>query len=1636
MSSSSQDDLLAHQYELLRSLSRDEFAEVFEARDAVSGASVLVKREICEEPARSSAFQSPLVREFLMLSHLKHGALPEAVDLLALDSGERCLVTSNWDHHSRLKVWAQTQPDLDACLVWWDSLLSALEYLHAVGVIHGEMTTESAGVRIASGSGLAEACLTDLHRASWDVPGLLGSHAGAAGGRALGTSQAQHARDVYGAASILLWLLVSAHLGEPARPEPTRASLGRIRSFIPEALHNALHRMLLGDELSRPATVRDIRALMLAEGAWSFGQPALQIRAPDSRGVIPRRSVTRHLVGLLDGLRDRPGRLIVLVGAAGSGKTCLGRLCEVYTRARGFRYISGAIRMPGSEHAVLREFPDMPTRQGALPESLQDHTGPGSTAGSPADEEAVPPLEEATVCFIDDLDRLGRDDLAKLIEALCAAEFTGFPMSAVASCSVLPVALMEELGCALGAEGSLSLNTSGSGSPVDVHRLEVMEVDEVRILLGELLSRPISQDLADWITAKAGGSPLLASELVAAVVRSNGLTDGLGGVILKQDVADRLCVPASVASILEDQVRALGQDEAVVAKIASLGPGVNLGIIEAVTGLTSPQAQRAVNDLGSRGILKVGDEQSGLTFQHDLLRDVIYSSMSASERQRLHGAVSCALQTTPEERVTSPQYQATMAWHLYRSATPPKALEPAIAAASAYEDSGQAARALEYLTIAEELTVGADVRNESLRVISDLYSRLGRASDCSRVLARLLRNLEAEGAASIEEILKIECALGRSLTLGGDAQGALDVLHRASRRAVRLGDAKWVSRVSNGMAAVHQMRGEFSSIDAIADSNVALLEGSCDYESLSASCNVKGNAQSAFCNWHSAVDWYDKSAQYALLAEMPRLARAAICNKGLALMYLGAWDDSDRCFDRVVAMTCADADPYAVEMLGLNKGTLFQRRGALREAAGAFREAMEAAKQSGDAWGRALAMSNMGELECLCGNPAAALTLYDRSEDLMRQVGSRDDLPELLRRRAQALLATGRAESASEVSMRASELAGEMGNRLELANCIRVQAAISLNDGDGEEGVQRLEEAVSLMRGLNAPYELGLSLAELGFALSAQSNSRDAIRLLGEALGVFLGLGARRDARLVQEELARTAGGLPSQAEHLPSDHARLISLCGASCSLAAAESIERLLQESADIAAAAIPAETVAAVLAANQPAPKMAMSAMTTERNGSEEAVLAVVSAAMAGSKSRAASVMQPEGATPELRAAMSAAQARQVLLVPIASSDQVLGAIYLDYRERDGDFSEQDIRFLEALAAQAAIALENALLRSALQDEVEYLRWEIDGRSSFSNIIGQSLEMQKLFTMLQKVSRTSVTVLIEGESGTGKELVARAIHHNGPRKTGRFLAQNCAALPEQLLESELFGHVRGAFTGAMREKPGLFEAADGGTFFLDEIADMPPSLQVKLLRVLQDGEIRRVGATDSQSVDVRIIAATNKTLEDEVKAGRFREDLFYRLNVVKIEMPPLRDRRDDIPLLAQHFLDAFSKDMEGPPQGFSDEAMECLVNYDWPGNVRELENEVQRALALADPGTGIRPNVLSERIRSVRIVVRPPKPGTTLSLKDMVTDVEKRVILQVLEENDWNKSRTAELLGLSRQGLLKKIARFGLKPEGDDG
>jgi Nif-specific regulatory protein len=399
---------------------------------------------------------------------------------------------------------------------------------------------------------------------------------------------------------------------------------------------------------------------------------------------------------------------------------------------------------------------------------------------------------------------------------------------------------------------------------------------------------------------------------------------------------------------------------------------------------------------------------------------------------------------------------------------------------------------------------------------------------------------------------------------------------------------------------------------------------------------------------------------------------------------------------------------------------------------------------------------------------------------------------------------------------------------------------------------------------------------------------------------------------------------------------------------------------------------------------------------------------------------------------------AQIRSVLGVPLWKGDEILGVLQMDNRQSTGMFTSADLDVCAVLAHHASLAVANARLlqrlkmaEEQLKKENAFLKTREESRrvgKGEQEIVGQSQAMRSLFDQLAKVVDTRVTVLIEGETGVGKELIAAAVHYRSRRRAQLFVTQNCAAMPENLLESELFGHRKGSFTGAHEDKKGLFEIADGGTLFLDEVTEMPMSLQSKLLRALQEGEIRPIGAAHEKRVDVRIVAATNRQLEKEVAAGRFREDLYYRLNVFPIRVPALRERREDIPLLAEHFLKRYSTELGKPAAGYSQQAMELLQAYDFPGNVRELQNEVQRLVIQIESGDFVTPELLSARIRQIEGLVDRVKP-TKGTLKETMDQLERWLLIESLREHDNNKTAAAKTLGITREGLHKKLRAFGL-------
>jgi transcriptional regulator with GAF, ATPase, and Fis domain len=386
------------------------------------------------------------------------------------------------------------------------------------------------------------------------------------------------------------------------------------------------------------------------------------------------------------------------------------------------------------------------------------------------------------------------------------------------------------------------------------------------------------------------------------------------------------------------------------------------------------------------------------------------------------------------------------------------------------------------------------------------------------------------------------------------------------------------------------------------------------------------------------------------------------------------------------------------------------------------------------------------------------------------------------------------------------------------------------------------------------------------------------------------------------------------------------------------------------------------------------------------------------------------------------LAASEVRSLLCVPLTVFQRMIGCIYLDNTTAANRFNDDHLQLLAAIAGISAVALDNARRLQWLEQENLRLTTEI---SQDQSLIGDSTPMKEIYQCLAKVARADSTVLIEGESGTGKELAARALHSNSERARGPFVAINCAAIPESLLENELFGHERGAFTGAAAQKKGRLEIADGGVVFLDEIGELAPALQVKLLRVLQEREFERVGGTYPIKVNIRLVAATNRDLNEAVRLGQFRQDLYYRLAVVKLTMPPLRERKEDIPMLTRHFLQKYAKRYGGKPKPVSREAMAALVSYEWPGNVRELENAIERALVMGSSDA-----VLLEDLPESLLEQEAEADMTEGKYHASVKELKKKLIIDAVAQTRGNYVEAAAILGVHANYLHRLIRNLGLK------
>ncbi|MFW6050324.1 MAG: sigma 54-interacting transcriptional regulator [Myxococcota bacterium] len=1488
-------------------------------------------------------------------------------------------------------------------------LALALAAVHGAGMVHGDVKPQNLIVAARGG----DAVLIDLGLAN--PPGPTGRAGGTPGYMAPEAWQGERSvgTDLYAVGATLHRLLAGRVPGDDVAGRPVAEVVARALSrwrpgaILPEATPPALRQLveaLLAPEPGeRPASAREVAARLegvaaeLGEasdaiavaGAQDRPSPAEQAMTMRALPWVGERSLLDSLVTHLS-----TGGVVAVVGPHGAGRS---------------RLVWEAIRVLQERRAEEeRTVPTAVRVEAGLPrEGVRHDAIVHVQAGDDVDPADARGMVRAA--------RLEGHHLAIVLERReplegAHANVAVGPLDTARLRTLLSHALRQapnegQLEAARRVSGGLAgrlcrILAAGLAAGTDVRKPQALAglgVEEDAA--AEVVVAPAARAVAELV-AVAGGE-LDPDEVVAAL-------GGAGRFDLL--VADGLAT-------LTDRGRLRLRDDVARALRASLAPGRRrelAGLIP-VEGL-SPHARGFV--LAARG-------------EQDAAAGAFLSAVR--RRRRLGDAVGAArlaedaqteLGRGPE--VEDAAAEASAALRLERG--------DALRAAGRY---AEAARALDGIDAA----AAALLRAEVARLQGDAAGAAGEATRA------------AERATSAEERMRAEAILARLDLDAGRLEAALARAGEVREAAVAAGADGEAARALETMALGHLARGELEETGRLASEAVGRARragdrvGEARARSIAATVAMRSGRVQAAARGH--VDAFE-------LADAAGEAHAAatfLANVGLARLDAGEPGPAIvalREGARRLARLGREHDLARI-LYNLANAAMLVGDDALAQSAAA--KAEEAAGSAGDASAEAWSSVVRAELALrgdareaareACAHaaewiahlvdPSARAALASRCATFWLELSDEMAAAEALERAREAGPAAG-GDPVAEVEWRVAE----------------VRAALHGRDVDGAREHAMAGWAAAEQAGL---FELrlraGFALADASEAAGdrqAAAQALSEVRSLLDAAANTLEAAARTRMRAVAA-YRRAFAQVPDERAGAPSPDARWRHLASYAKRLTAERRVARLYEAILEAAVELTGAER-GYVVSRDDSGGLRVREARGMDRRELARDVHAfsrsVVERALDGGQPmRTVDALRDE--TLQGAASIHALDLRSVLAVPVRRAGEVQAAIYLDDRLRPGAFGPDDVDLIVALAELGAVALESAerlrrerraarrlaVLQRKLERTVEAQSLELASLKRAtegaplegSGIVARSEPMRRAMALAEKVAPSEVPVLVTGESGTGKELVARAIHAHGGRRDAPFVTESCGAVPETLLESVLFGHVRGAFTGAHRDRVGLFEAADGGTLFLDEIGEMSPAMQTKLLRAVQSGEIRPVGSERVRKVNVRILAATHRDLEAMVREGAFREDLYYRLAVVTVALPPLRERPDDIPALVSHFL---VKHGGARPPRIAPPALRLLQRFPWPGNVRQLENEIQRAVVLAD--ATIREEHLSDAVRGLAAAGRADAPDA-LDLKGQVDALERRLIREALERTAGNQTRAAQLLGVSRYGLQKMIKRLGI-------
>lgn len=770
--------------------------------------------------------------------------------------------------------------------------------------------------------------------------------------------------------------------------------------------------------------------------------------------------------------------------------------------------------------------------------------------------------------------------------------------------------------------------------------------------------------------------------------------------------------------------------------------------------------------------------------------------------------------------------------------------------------------------------------------------------------------------------------------------------------------------------------------------------------------------------YEKAEEAYNKSLEISIEFKMYKNVIAALNNLGALFFKSGNFQKAIDHYEQAIKKSKDSNFSEGLIRSYNNIGELYEKRGDFNLAHEYYSKSIELLHDITDEYMKAELYGNMGSVLTSLHKFKEAYAYLVESYDFFKSLSAKNEMIEGALNQASYFIETRNYESANYYLDSAQKLAEEIDKDTSLGKCSYLRSI--LEKDDRTKALDLLRNAIEYFVKSNSNIELAKANYDFASLLLEEEDWEQALQILNDNIKLIKGLGAINILERNEILIKKVTKKYSVELKESKFQEILLNKFYEITQELNDINDFDSLIDTALDKLVDFADAEGGIFTLYNN----KMV-------RDSWEYIILKGITAGDEDLSKLMNLINETynEGSSQNYKQPHFAPEYNNIILIPLIARNDKKGIVCLFTKHGSHYFTERMVNLISALCNQIVVIVENISYEN-LQKSHESIREELASSSTFANIIGKSKKIQEIFRMIEKIKNTPTSILLEGPSGTGKELIARAIHYNGNRRNKKFVAQYCGALPETLLESELFGHVKGSFTGATHDKKGLFEVADGGTFFLDEIADISLSTQVKLLRFLQEGEIKRVGSTQTHTVNVRVICATNVSLKERVDSGDFRLDLFYRLNVIKIDVPSLQKRKSDIPLLAVHFLDKYCQKIDKKVNGITEETMKYLMNYSWPGNIRQLENEIERAITLSDVDSSIKPSDLSEEIFHYRQHTETVQLIENRSMKGAVEKMEKEMILKALEEYDNNQTKTAKALSLSRQGLIKKMQRYGIR------